>query len=189
MQRLRLRVVAAAVVLLAPSGAYSQDAPKTGVTTGFPTTIGLIFHPSDEVAVRPEFSFSRSSNDGGLGDLSNVNNRFSVGVSALFYLRKIDDLRLYVAPRLVYSRSHTTIESGSGLLMQETTATTVQPSGMFGAQYSLHRRFAVYGEAGAAYARLTTKGKSTTSLGFTVPTDQKGHGFSNVGGVGVIVYF
>jgi predicted porin len=73
--------------------------------------------------------------------------------------------------------------------MQETTATTLQPAGLFGAQYSLHRRFAVYGEVGAAYSRLTTKGESTTSLGFSVPVEQTGHGFANVGGVGVIVYF
>ena len=60
---------------------------------------------------------------------------------------------------------------------------------MFGAQYSLHRRFAVYGELGAAYSRANNKSESSTQAGFTLPVRQRSHGWGNLSAVGIIVYF
>ena len=189
MQRLRLTVVAAAVVLLAPSGAYSQDRPKGGLVTGYPGSIGLIFEASDNVAVRPEFSFSGSSSDTDSLAGGNDTTRYGIGASVLFYLRKIDNLRLYVAPRLLYSRLHNTSTSSSGTVAYSATSNAFQPAGMFGAQYSPHRRFAVYGEAGVTYARATTKSNQTSSLGIVLPLKQTNYSWGNATAVGVIVYF
>lgn len=189
MQRLRLTVVAVAVVLLAPLGAYAQDRPKAGLVTGYPGSIGILFDASDDVAVRPEFSFSGSSADVDSLSGGNDTSRFGVGASVLFYLRKIDNLRLYVAPRLLYTRLHNTSTSSNGTVAYTATSNAFQPAGMFGAQYSLHRRFAVYGEAGASYSRATTKSTQGTSGGFELPLKQTSRSWGNTTAVGVIVYF
>jgi uncharacterized protein YigE (DUF2233 family) len=59
---------------------------------------------------------------------------------------------------------------------------------MFGAQYSLSRRFAAFGEVGVSYARQS--GTSTTTIGaLTNRITSKGNAFGTRTGVGVILYF
>jgi hypothetical protein len=183
MQLGRVALTVAAVFLLAPSVGYSQERPGTGLVTGYPGAVGIIWHVSDRVAIRPDFSFSWSStNLPGVSQSTYKNSRYGFGVNGLFYVRTIDNLRFYVSPRVSYTR----VRSTSGSSGPTSTATGVHPSGLFGAQYSLHRRFAVYGEAGAGYSRLTSKSEGSQ---FSTAFEQKGHAWATVTAVGVIVYF
>src|SRR5262249_5951485 len=62
---MRARIVAAATtaLLLAPLGARGQDDPKVGLTTGVPGAGGVIWQMSNHVALRPEFTWTRTSID------------------------------------------------------------------------------------------------------------------------------
>ena len=80
----------------------AQEAGQAGITMGYPGSIGILWHVSDSVAVRPEISFSTSSSDNEFGaDTTNV----SGGASALFYVAKWDRVRAYVSPRFAYGRT------------------------------------------------------------------------------------
>ena len=45
-----------ALVLAACGTASAQDHGPVGITMAFPTSIGAIFHATDKVAIRPEFT-------------------------------------------------------------------------------------------------------------------------------------
>ena len=61
-------------------------------------------------------------------------------------------------------------------------------AGMFGAQYSLGRRFAAFGEVGLSYARQN--GLATTTVGpLTSTITNHGNAIGTRTGVGVILYF
>ena len=53
-------------LLLACGTARAQDTGKAGVTLAYPASIGVIWHAGDNVAIRPDFTFSHSSTDGSL---------------------------------------------------------------------------------------------------------------------------
>ena len=64
----------------------------------------------------------------------------------------IDRLRLYVAPRGAYLRSTVDLEDGVGVASNfDTTTSGYLASGSFGAQFSVHDRFALVGELGLQY--------------------------------------
>ena len=48
---------------LGGTSADAQEKGKTGVTLGYPASIGLLWHVTDRIAIRPEFSFAFTSND------------------------------------------------------------------------------------------------------------------------------
>lgn len=97
-----------------------------GVTMGYPSSVGVIWHVAERFAIRPEVSFSTStdenpistsvtfSGDSGSSSSSSGSRSTStgvdVGLSALFYIGKWGALRAYVAPRFVYSRDRGTFE-------------------------------------------------------------------------------
>jgi hypothetical protein len=64
----------------------------------------------------------------------------------LFYMGPREDFRVYVVPRYAYSRSRS--ESESPFNDSEQTVGTHSFSGSVGAEFSAHRRFAVFGEVG-----------------------------------------
>ena len=125
----------------------------------------------------------------------------------MFYVGKWDALRAYVAPRFLYSRTRSTSEYTSERFVVPTTpfapltpvlvttttkstGTSKSGTGLFGASYSLHERFSVFGEVGFGY---TTSGSSSTStperaLDISV-LGGASHGWSTRTGVGVIFYF
>ena len=117
------------------------------------SSIGVIFHVSDRVAIRPEIAIIVSTSTTTAGDANqqaeNTQSQVTPGVSALFYTGRWDALRTYVSPRYIYRRSHSEASSPGG--SNESTATTHTLGGTFGAEYAPHRRFAVFGEAGASY--------------------------------------
>jgi hypothetical protein len=112
---------------------------------------------SETVAIRPEVAFSTSTAKSTQSTGETSQRSLTPGFSVLFYTAKWDSLRIYVAPRYTYQRAHG--ESTSSFGGSESTATAHNVSGSFGAEYSLHRRFAAFGEVGIAYSH----GESPTS--------------------------
>jgi hypothetical protein len=156
-----------AAVLTSTGVAHAQEQGQIGITMGYPESIGVIYHVTDAVALRPEFLFRRTTLDGALDE--NATTSVGIGVSGLIYLSKRDALHTYVAPRFNYTRVSSEIETtfpsvpldlinllpSIGLTIPpisiETTTTAKTVSGAFGAQYRLHDRFAIFGEVGLAY--------------------------------------
>jgi hypothetical protein len=166
-------------LLFVPSVAAAQEPGDVGVFMGYPS-LGLIWHVSERVAIRPEISFSSTSTEidspfGGIGTSHNWNVK--VGASALVYLNDADRLRTYVAPQFTYVR--TKGETSSSL--SELVANTYGFAGLFGAQYSLNDRFSVFGELGVGYTHAST--------GDRIGTDSQADNWGTRTGVGVILYF
>ncbi len=208
-----LLTVSCLLLTSAPAGA--QEKGHTGLTVAFPAAIGVIWHVSDSVALRPDVSFSWSTSSvnpsttpvpptvftsGGDG------SSYGVGLSGLFYVRRWENLSAYVSPRFSYARTSTTVTTTiSGVVFTgldgsilngtvdgssfstEGTSSSYGLSGAFGAQYSLGRKFGVFGEAGFGYSHssssTTSSLPSSSSSGLTV------NAFGTRAGVGVIVYF
>jgi len=162
-----------------PAAGFAQETGRVGITMGYPESIGVMWHVTDKVALRPEFSFEHATSDSNLNlpipatKLSSTG--VSVGLSELFYLRERDHLRPYFAPRWTYGHSDT--DNGPA-----TTTNTL--SGLVGAQYALGSRFAVFGETGLSYGHSSSKSEVTiatvTLTGNTIGTRT---------GAGVIFYF
>jgi hypothetical protein len=148
--------------VLVPTLASAQDAGQAGITMGYPASIGLLYHVTDRVAVRPEFSVSRNTGSSSSPIITTISSGWSLGVgaSALFYLSERDRVRPYVSPRFTYTRSSSTVDS-SGSLPPPSGATThgdaYSAAGSFGAQYTPNRRFAVFGDVGFGYTHTTLK--------------------------------
>ena len=179
--RLGRSLLLLSLLLGVPRIACAQEAGQKGLTMGFPESIGLLWHVTDKVAVRPEFGFAHVTTDSNLpftdGNVSSTS--IGVGVSALFYLKDYDNLRTYVAPRWVYN--HT--DPGGG-----TTSSANTISGLFGAQYALGKRFSVFGEAGLAFSHSTAK--SEVAVASIIDTiEAHGNSIGTHTGVGVILYF
>lgn len=165
------------------SAATSAQEPKAGITMGYPASVGLLWHISDRVALRPELSFthSDSSSESLINDESNFWS-LGTGVSVLFYSPVTDNLRTYLAPRFSYAR--TTGDTNT----TESTTDVYSIAGMFGAQYSLGRRFAAFGEVGLGYSRQS--GSSMTTIGpVTTRVTNHGNAVATRTGAGVILYF
>ena len=142
---------------LSATPASAQEPGDVGVTVSAPSAIGFIWHVTPRVAVRPDLSFSFSESDAEVGgDLDS--HSFSLGGSVLFYTGRWDNLQTYVSPRLSYSWSSTSLESGGTTF--DSTADGWSLSGTFGAQYLLGTRFAVFGEAGLAYSSQSAEAPS-----------------------------
>jgi opacity protein-like surface antigen len=156
-----LFILACAVALAVASEAQAQDTPRVGLTMGYPAAVGVIWNVADRFALRPEMTFSGTTSDSSLGDIpgigtgsSNDGFQIGVGLSALVYLGRWDELRTYVSPRFSYSRTRTSgTSTGSS---SEITSRSYLTSGSFGAQYSFGRRFGVFGEIGLAYTLMNT---------------------------------
>jgi Outer membrane protein beta-barrel domain len=161
------------MTLLGCAAAGAQEHGKVGVTMGYPASIGVIFHATDKVAIRPELSFAKNTTDS--TTLNSDNWIIGTGVSALFYLASHEHVHTYVSPRFTYTRSSTSIQSS------DTTSTSWGAIGSFGAQYSPTPKFSVFGEVGIGYTRQTTKsGVSGLEL--------KGNSVGTRTGVGIIFY-
>jgi hypothetical protein len=156
-------------LLLAAAGtASAQDAKKVGITMGYPTSVGVLWHVSDKVAIRPELSFGGGTAETTGSGISVSSDNFTVttGVSALFYLHTDDKLRTYVTPRFTYSHASTTSDSSSITnFSAEQTGNATGVQGLFGAQYGLGNRFAVFGELGFGFAHTTQKSSSSPTKG------------------------
>jgi len=183
-----LRASAALIVLLsAATSAHAQEKGDWGLTMGYPSAAGLIWHGSDRLALRPDLTFSGSTSKAealGITGTSGYSTSVGVGISLLYYLRQWDGLRTYVCPRFSYSRATSSVESLAGPgLITDLTISGYSGSGLFGAQYSLHRRFSVFAEVGFGFTDQT----SSSSAGSTARTDSIGWGTRT--GIGAAFYF
>jgi len=171
------RVLSLAVccgVLSVPASA--QEHGDVGITIGYPAAVGVLWHVSDAVAIRPDFRVSGSSTEPSGSDGWTL----GTGVSALLYMGAADNVRTYFSPRIDYQHSSTSL-SFLGI-DQSRSANAWGVAGSFGAEYTPNRRFGVFGEIGFGYSRLKTDGLTTLT------PDTTGHGWGTRAGVGIIYY-
>ena len=194
-------LLAGFVTALSTLPAHAQEHGDVGITMGYPTAVGFLFHVTDGLAIRPEVSFTTATTDVTLTTSSST--VYGVGVSGLVYVKRWDALSTYVSPRYAYQHGSSTSTLDVNLPISlpislpvtlpqiETTSTINQHtiSGAFGAQFRLHEHFSAFGEVGAAYSIL----KTSTSLaaiplpsGLSTPTS---HSFGLRSSAGVIFYF
>jgi hypothetical protein len=206
MKRLMLAV---SVVLSVGANALAQDAGQIGITMGYPSAVGIIWQVTDNVAVRPEISFSTTSTESpaissglslpgvsdDLGKSSSTTVAF--GASGLFYFGEWDKLRAYVSPRYTYTRL---MSDAGSTFSTDARNSLYSVTGSFGAHYQFHRRFAVFGETGFGYAHTRTTLTSSILLSITpagpnVPApvtrsvETNSHSWGTRTGAGVIFYF
>jgi len=182
LRRLSAGLLALCVLTIA-SPARGQERGDVGISMGFPGAIGVPYHVTDRIAIRPELSltFSSSSSDDEIALLTTESSTVGVGVSGIFYLHRWDKLRTYVSPRYSYTRSKSTSES----IFSGTSEGRIRShvfTAVFGTQYALHDHFSVFGEVGAG---VTSQHSSSLQNAVTVNTDS----FSTRTAVGVIFYF
>jgi hypothetical protein len=86
----RLLACSLALLGMGATGAAAQDEGKVGITMGYPAAVGIIWHVSDTVAIRPELSFSGSSSETdraeNITDSESDGWTLGTGISALFYV-------------------------------------------------------------------------------------------------------
>lgn len=172
MRNCSLPVMLLLALLVLPAPAAAQERGQTGIVMGFPATVGFLWHASDNLALRPEFTFQHTRNE----SLSNIigggsassSNAMTIGTSVLWYMGKYDNVRTYVSPRFTYGHSSSKVENSN---VPPAKSDVFSLTGSFGAQYNPTRKLAVFGEVGYGYNRveseiktpfLTTEGSSTT---------------------------
>lgn len=166
---------------LSTTTAWAQDRGDTGLTISTPSAIGLIWHASDRLAIRPDvsFGFTETDGEGTLPDISSRN--VSIGVSALFSTHRWDELRLYVSPRFTYSHGTTSIDNPINIA--DSTLSSWAVAGSIGGQYALGTRFGVFAEAGLSYSSQQSESGLSSSPDRTTWT------FGTRTAVGGILYF
>jgi hypothetical protein len=169
------------LMLCTGTAVRAQDDPKFGITMETPTTVGVIWHLSNVVAIQPEIGFSTSSSEGerSTTDLSSI----TTGVSARMYFHSWDKVRAYVSPKYGYSRL--TQHGGSSSLTLENKNVTNSFTASFGVQYAPHKKFAVFGETGVTYSRLTFTSSSNVAL---LGSESATNGWRSGSSVGVTFY-
>jgi hypothetical protein len=183
--RFATRLLIFTVLLGIPVAVSAQDKGQAGITMGYPASIGLVYHLSDKIAVRPDFSFAHSTSETDLpsGSVGSDSSGFSIGVSALLYLRAWDKLRTYVTPRYGFSRASNDTDSVLGGESSVHTTTTIHAfAGLFGAQYALHRHFSLFGEVGVNVSHSSGTSNTTTITSTS-------NSIVSRSGVGVVLYF
>lgn len=160
-------ILALGAVLLVAGTASAQD-KKVGLTMGYPSAFGVLWHVSNKVALRPELSLaggSSKTNGSGFSSESDATT-IATGISALFYLNTADNLRTYISPRFTYSHATTEQDLSSITTSNaKTTANNTAGQGSFGAQYYVSNRFAVFGELGVSFGHTENSSNVTTTKG------------------------
>lgn len=181
---IRGSAVLAVAMLLGVAGDASAQDKKVGLTMGYPSAFGVLWHVTDKVALRPELSVAGGSSETNLSGFSSNSdtNTIATGISALFYLNTADKLRTYVSPRFTYSHASTQ-QDLSSITNSSATTTSNNTSGQgaFGAQYYVSNRFAVFGELGAGFGRTESKSSLT-------PTKNTGWAWGTRSAVGIVFY-
>jgi hypothetical protein len=158
--------------------ADAQGAGDVGVTFAYPGSIGLVWQIGSRVAVRPDFSIVQSDSEStststqtfpGFTPPTTTSRSDGVttttGLSLLFTVKTIDQVRLYLTPRLAYGRSTSETETGLGGVSSaiESTNEAWIGAGSFGAEFRAHDRFAMFGELGVQYVSQTSESTFSAS--------------------------
>ena len=177
----QLLSLAGCLLLVHSAAAQAQDTGKVGVTMAYPAAIGLIWHATDKMAVRPEFTISGSSAESSSG-FEASSWSFGTGVSVLFYLKDYDHVRTYFTPRFDYSRSSSSSETGASTAPSiDTSRWSSGAAGSFGVQYTPGDKFGVFGEVGFGFSYSSLPSAAAPNSGHAT-------GWGMRSGVGVIFY-
>jgi hypothetical protein len=197
----------AGIVMLG-SQASAQEPGQIGLTMGYPTAVGIVWHATERLGIRLETTFVNSSSELEPGPLQSdrevEGKSFGFGVAGLFYLGRTDNVSTYFSPRYAYSRASSELEGSDGLVLPaelvrllppglpivpflpreiRTESTSHAVSGSFGAQYSPTRRFSIFGEVGLNHVSSEEESSSFLS------SEMEGSTFGIRSAVGVILYF
>jgi hypothetical protein len=179
----RLVTFTGGFLLAASSIAGAQEAGKAGISIGYPSAIGVLWHATETIAIRPDFTFTHSSSDTASGWAYGTN------ISVLFYLKKYDNVRTYVSPRFSYSYNSTTSKPTASTLPGTTTpspititGSTTGGVGTFGVQAWTGSHFSVFGEVGFGFTHRSTD-SGLAGLG-----KFKSDAWGTSAGVGVVFY-
>jgi hypothetical protein len=153
------------LLLASPAAAFAQEKPQAGLVMNTAGAVSFIWHISERVALRPELGFSWAKIDNSEIPAESKSTLVTPAVSALFYMGPREDFRIYVVPRYAYARTHS--ESESPFSDSDQTVGTHSISGSVGAEYSAHRRFAVFGEVGLNFS-YSKPVEATTSRGWGI---------------------
>ena len=171
-------LTSAAVILLGASKTVAQERGQLGLTMGYPTEIGVVWHVADRVGLKGavDFGFGSSEFDASvlLPERESHTDSFGVGVAGLLYFNRKDNVSTYFSPRFAYARTTTAFEGQSGIILPGISSTpsleirsessSYSFAGSFGAQYSPNRRFSVFGELGLNYSSGTIESSASLSL-------------------------
>ena len=182
---LLLSVLSALCVVLFPASSVAQERGQVGLTMGFPTAAGMIWHPTDRFAVRPEITFSQTTSKAELTlpnvSTENTGRALGVGASLLWYFGSSEgNVRPYLSPRVVYSRLTTDDDDDD----EEDENGALSVSGSLGVQYTPTRRLGLYGEVGVGRTH-----NETTRVLPTLTVTTSLTSWSIRSAVGVIFYF
>ena len=163
--------------------AHAQEQGQIGLVMSLPADVGLLWHVSDNIAVRPEIDFSFGSTEGEVAGVGAETSRrgFGLDTSVLFYLDAVESVRTYVSPRVAFSWS--TFDDNDSAV--DASGDAIEVSVSYGAQYAPVRRFSVFGELGLEYARST----STVDVGIDGEVESRSSSWGPRAQVGVILYF
>ena len=91
------RIAALLAALAVSTPAFAQQNRKAAIVAMSPGSIGVLLPTSDSIAIRPEFSFDKTSHDVPAGSTTTKFDSWDLGagVSALFYMGKPDTFRTY----------------------------------------------------------------------------------------------
>lgn len=170
---MRLSVlVSACLWSMAAVPSWAQPARAVGLTMGYPAGVGLLWHVTEAVALRPDMSVTRSTVDttttqtllGSTVQAAETTTEWntSAGVSVLVTLHDTERLRLYAVPRIAWFRSDRS-NDGANAVAIDSDYDGLQASGGVGAHYGLGDRVAVFGELGVQYVRQTVSSRFGTS--------------------------
>jgi hypothetical protein len=152
----RIGIASLLVAVACSSTATAQSAGSLGLTFQTPAALGVLWHASESLALHPELTFSRTTNNSGTASESTTNS-WGIALGAPFYMSNADNLRTYLSPRIGYASS----ESGAGASSGSSTQLNLSVS--YGVHYSLSKRLAAFGETGLAYTDSKTEFGSATS--------------------------
>ena len=195
-----MRLIAAGTmmaILLTGRPTAAQTAGDVGITMGYPVAVGVVWHVTDAIAIRPDVSMTWTSSESvnttvlpvpGLPPVTSTSTvdawNTAVGLSALFYVQTVDRLRIYLVPRAAYLRSSQDLETGGLTSALDTTSNGYLVSGSVGAQVAAHDRFSIFGELGMQYSSQRSDASFSTSR-----SENENRTLGLRSAVGVTLYF
>ncbi|MEZ5418843.1 MAG: hypothetical protein R2708_16095 [Vicinamibacterales bacterium] len=197
--RLPASVIVCLCVFAGATPSSAQPERRVGVTMGYPNGVGVLWHVTSRVALRPEINVTRSTVEtttettvpafpGTTSTFATTSSQSETtlvaGLGLLVTLHDADRLRLYLVPRAAWFGSSRSNGGEDALGSVSSDNDGVQASGSFGAQYGVSGRVAVFGELGVHYARQTV---SSTYASASIRSRVSSTGLRSA--VGLVLYF
>lgn len=167
------KILALTAAMAISSAAFGTNvkASKFGVDFSYANqlpTLGVMWHVTDMIALRPSLGFSSTTTDPNTGSTTVLN----FGIAVPIYLANFNALDLYVAPGFTYKSTNTKPATGSS-----TTASDIGVTAALGLQVKVTDQLHLFGEMGLGYtgtnnggspaAKTTVIATGTTSIGAT----------------------